>query len=177
MSHEYHLIACEKMYNDIEKIAKEIEMSLSGTIQMIYRSLIPFFEKNHIMAREWDCQYELIGKKDEKRLHIHIYMQHDLYRKLKLVHQDLNTYSLAQILRKMMHYFIRGYNKYGFTKFMEKLNNIKEIWKSMKAKFMKENKIFKKPNKNKSSRFTFINTTYTDHYCPYIFQFIDRLLQ
>ena len=175
-SHELHFIAGEKMFNTIEKISKEMDRSFSATIIIIYLYLIPFFEKNHLIAQEKESKIEAVGSEEEIRRHIHCYLPQELYRKLKLFHQDMNTYSMAQIMRKMMHYFIIGYNKYGLESFIERLKNCKGIWDEMKEKFIKDMKFFKKRITNKNSKYTFINTIYTDHYSPYSFQFIKMAL-
>ena len=175
-SHELHFIAGEKMFDSIEKISKEMDRTFSATIIIIYLYLIPFFEKNHLMAQEKESKIELVGSEDEIRKHIHCYLPQELYRKLKLFHQDMNTYSMAQIMRKMMHYFIIGYNKYGLELFIAKLKKCKDIWDGMKEIFLKDKKVFKKRVNNKNSKYTFINTIYTDYYSPYSFQFLKMVL-
>jgi hypothetical protein len=175
-SHEFHFIAGEKIFITIEKISKEMDRSFSATIIIIYLYLIPFFEKNHLMAQEKESNIELVGSDDEIRRHIHCYLPKDLYRKLKLFHQDMNTYSMAQIIRKMMQYFIIGYNKYGLNGFLERLKKVKDVWDGMKNKFITSNKIFKKRNNNKNSKYAFLNTIYTDYYSPNSFQLIKMIL-
>jgi hypothetical protein len=43
---------------------------------------------------------------DEVREHMHVYVPEELYREMKLLHQDLNFYSIAQMVREFLEWFL-----------------------------------------------------------------------
>jgi hypothetical protein len=43
---------------------------------------------------------------DVERDHVHVYMEVGLYRELKLLHQGLNLYSIAQFVRGLLEWFL-----------------------------------------------------------------------
>ena len=43
---------------------------------------------------------------DEVREHMHVYLPERLYRELKLLHQDLNFFSIAQMVREFLAWFL-----------------------------------------------------------------------
>ena len=53
------------------------------------------------------------GDPDEIREHAHVYFPEDEYRRLKLMHQDLNYFSIAQLLRSFLKFFIDLVKEYG----------------------------------------------------------------
>ena len=67
---------------------------------------------------------------DEMREHVHAYLPVDLYRELKLIHQDLNFFSIAQILRGFLEVFLALVEKFG--------DNILQELKSMYKQWEKE---------------------------------------
>ncbi|MBN2444646.1 MAG: hypothetical protein JXJ04_25045, partial [Spirochaetales bacterium] len=44
---------------------------------------------------------------------VHVYMPGDLYRRFKLMHQDLNVYSMAQLVRFFLGWFLDFIRVYG----------------------------------------------------------------
>jgi hypothetical protein len=56
---------------------------------------------------------------DEIREHVHAYLAEDLYRELKLLHQDLNVFSIAQIVREFLEIFLGLFEKYRNHVFKE----------------------------------------------------------
>ena len=67
---------------------------------------------------------------NEIREHVHAYLPADLYRELKLIHQDLNFFSIAQILRGFLEVFLALVEKFG--------DNILQELKSMYNQWEKE---------------------------------------
>jgi hypothetical protein len=170
---DFHIIITETMYREIKEIAAGMKTSMSGAVIFLFKCFLPFGEKHQLKAKERDSKYELIGDKNEKRYHLHVYLPLDSYRKIKQIHVHLNYYSMAQILRLKIKFFIMGIKKFGMELFLEKLKNIKKLWKEMKEKYRKEKRIFRKPLVYKDSKITDMVAVYTDHHSPYTFQFLE----
>ncbi|MBN2547065.1 MAG: transposase, partial [Spirochaetes bacterium] len=63
--------------------------------------------------------------------HIHIYISRKkevIYNKLKSIHKDNNTYSIATELRYILKVFLRGVEMYGINKFLLLLKSAEKKW-------------------------------------------------
>ncbi|MBN2545865.1 MAG: hypothetical protein JXB50_08715, partial [Spirochaetes bacterium] len=56
-----------------------------------------------------------------------------LYNKLKTIHKDNNTYSIASKLRYIIKVFIRGVESYGLKGFISILKNAEKKWENKKG--------------------------------------------
>ena len=194
--HEFHFVVSHNTHQKLKQLSKKLNIhpydncredkttkkkiknkptSLSTTIVYIFEQMNAFLEKNHLTALEKDSKYELISHRDEKKVHIHCYMSEDLYRKLKIIHHDLNVYSLAQILRKMITFFLNGCIKYGIKKLNTQLNKIKKLWVIKKTVYQKENKIFVRQLSDKIRGIYYCRTLYGINYRPYQIQYLERV--
>ena len=61
-----------------------------------------------------------------------MYLPEVYYRKIKHIHHDLNLYSIAQIMRKLIGYYLNSYKKYGFIKLESSVGEIKKKWDERK---------------------------------------------
>jgi hypothetical protein len=172
MKHEFHFLLNEEQYHKLLKLSKSLNKNLSTTVVVIFDNLNSFVEKNHLTAKEKGSKYSPLSNPKEKRFHIHCYLPEHLYRRLKLLHHDLNTYSLAQIIRKMIEYFLMGCIKYGNGGFIERLTRIKEIWNEMKASYRKEKRKFIRQMSYKSNDIVYCFTIYGNDSLPYLIQLI-----
>jgi hypothetical protein len=139
MKHEFHFILNPIMKDEINKISKMLDKSISSTVNHILRIINPMLERYHYIYPENknDGKYRLInGKK-----HIHVYMDENDYRRIKHVFAHMYIYSMAIIIRKMIQVFITGVKKHGLNKF-EKI--MKKYTGIHNAKFGKIQKKWKK---------------------------------
>jgi hypothetical protein len=134
MTHELHFMLNEKKLEELIKISDEMNIkSISGTIVAIFERLLPYLEKNQIEFQNRKSKYKLIANLKEKRHHVHVYLPEKLYRHLKELHQYLNFYSLAQILREIIAIYFEDFFKFGMKKAMRKYKNIMRMWKIRKV--------------------------------------------
>ena len=172
MKHEFHFILNEKLYYRLLKLSKSINKNLSATVVVIFDNLNSFIEKNHLTSKEKESRYKTVTSPEEKPYHVHCYLPEHLYRKLKLIHHDLNTYSLAQIIREMIDYFLKGCDKYGNEDFMERLGRIKKIWYEKKSVYIKEKRKFLRQVSHKSNDLLYCITSYGNDFRPYSIQLL-----
>jgi hypothetical protein len=140
--HDFHFKLNEESILKLSELSEEMGLSLSKTIVALFEKFLPFVEKNHLKAKEKESKYRIIAKTKEKRFSVHCYMPENLYKKMKQLHHDLNVFSLAQIIRKMIEYFILGCFKYGIKRFFVSLERVKNIWNNKKEFYKKEKIIF-----------------------------------
>ena len=106
---------------------------------------------------------------EEIREHVHAYLPADLYRELKLIHQDLNFFSIAQILRGFLKVFLVLVEKFDENIFQE-LKNMYKQWELEASKtrltlrqYLRQLRIFVQhiPGENR------LLNIYDDHFSPF----------
>jgi hypothetical protein len=127
---EFHFVMGRDMKKDLKNLAMYKETgSLSGVIVRVLSFLIPAFEKEHKWGKQRMSRYMHVSDNPaEKREHVHAYFPVSLYRQLKLMHQDLNFYSIAQLIREFLDYFLGLVKVYGDDVF-QKLQRVFKKWK------------------------------------------------
>ena len=170
-THILHFKLNNSVHILLSEYAKETNKSISSIITMIIEKSLPFIEKNHISFQNKESKYSLIAFPVDKRRSVHAYIPEEYYRKLKQLHQDLNFFSIAQILRKLIKYFFQACEKYGNEELSAKTERIKELWKVKKELFIKENKVFQLQLFNEF-RNSFVRITYNTRSIPIRFEFI-----
>jgi hypothetical protein len=172
MKHEFHFVLNQKLYFKLLKKSKCLNKDLSKTIVVAFEKLNTFIEKNHFISKEKGCKYKHLADKEEKLCHIHCYLPEHFYRKLKHIYNDLNVYSMAQILRKIIEFFLMGCSKYGDRCFLERLDEINKNWEMKKSIYRIEKRIFKRPMSQKIISFPYCITVYGADSRPYLFQLV-----
>ena len=144
--------------------------SFSGIVVKILQVLYPRLEKEHFSGRERYSRYQLVTPKlTEKRCHVHVYLPMDLYRRLKLIHQDLNFYSMAQCLRWLIRFFLDLVNTHRHN-LRRKLTTLLIYWrKQNSSNHLSESLLrqLKKFRSRKAGTIRFLNL-YNSHFSPMI---------
>jgi hypothetical protein len=172
MLHEYHFLLNQKLYNELLKLSKCLNKNISETIVFAFKNLNPLVEKKQLTLEEQGSKYKILAGLDEKRCHVHCYLPEHFYRKLKQIHNDLDVYSIAQILRKILEVFLKGCSKYGKYVFVKRLNNITINWENIKSKYQAEKRVFIRQMSYKFNNFPNYLIGYGKDSRPYYIQFI-----
>ena len=119
--HVFHFVMDRGMKKEIKKLDMYKETgSLSGVIVKIFSLLAPIIMKEHKWGEQKMSRYlPVCDDPDEIREHVHVCFPGEMYRQLKLIHQDLNAYSIAQLLRGFLSFFLALVNEYGNNVFQE----------------------------------------------------------
>jgi hypothetical protein len=106
--HDFHCVLTRDMKEKLQDLnIFKGAGSVSGMIVSILQVLIPVIEREFKWGRQRMSQYmNVCGDPDMVRDHIHVYMPRGLYRELKLLHQGLNFYSIAQFVRGLLEWFL-----------------------------------------------------------------------
>ena len=127
--HEFHFVIARSMKKSLKKldIFKGFR-SFSGIIVKILSLLAPIVKREHNWGKQRMSRYMYVSfNPDEKREHVHAYLPVDLYRELKLIHQDLNFFSIAQILRVFLEVFLGLVDEYG-DNVLQELERMYKQW-------------------------------------------------
>jgi hypothetical protein len=172
MKHEFHFILNQDLYFKLLKLSKVLNKSQSATIILAFESLNVFIEKNHLSSQEYGSKYRTLALPGKKNYHIHCYLTENLYRRLKHIHHDLNTYSLAQIMRKIIENFLIGCFKYGVSSFINNLKRINKNWEKNKITYQREKRIFIRHMSCEFIQLPYCKTIYGTDSRPYLMQLI-----
>ncbi|MBN2532825.1 MAG: hypothetical protein JXB88_08040 [Spirochaetales bacterium] len=106
--HEFHFVITQSMRIYLEEldVFKGLH-SISHIVVRILLLLLPVIKREHDWGKQHYSRYRYVSPDPkEKRVHAHASLPEDLYRKLKLIHQDLNFFSMAQIVRFFLEVFL-----------------------------------------------------------------------
>ena len=144
------------------------QKKFSRLIINIIKILCPRLENELLVGRQRNNRYKLVNSNTKiERKSVHVYMPCSMYRKLKLMHHDLNFYSIAQLLRWILRFFLNLNKEYG-ENVVNKLKKLLMQWREKskvrryKIKPVRQllHFIYQKPNR---SRFL---TIYSNTYSP-----------
>jgi len=127
--HEFHMVMGSGMKNELSGLDLfQKKGNLSHVVTDILNYLVPVIKKEHKWGKQRESRYLSVSENpDEVREHIHAYIPADIYRHLKLLHQDLNFYSIAQLVRGLLGFFLRLVDVYGEGVFDE-LRRLYDEW-------------------------------------------------
>jgi hypothetical protein len=142
--YNFHFVMDSDMKNELKELdLYKKERSLSSLIVTIFSKLKLRLENKYFYGKQMGSCYEFVNDKMETpREHVHIYMPHYLYRQLKLLHQDLNYYSMAQIVRKFLRFFLDLVKEFG-EDYQKVLSNLMKIWEKENSKKQLTKKSYK----------------------------------
>jgi len=124
---EFHFVVNKSLKVKLYNFSKNLKMNLSKTIIYIIENISVLSDKMYLIYKDENNKVEKL-KWD---FHIHIYLKKDkffLYKKLKSIHKDNNTYSIASNLRYLLKVFFRGIELYGYENFFILLKKSKKKW-------------------------------------------------
>ena len=129
--HDFHFVLDRGMKNKLNRLNLfKKSKSLSGIIIQILELLTPVIRKEHKWGKQRLSKYRAVcDDPEEIRDHVHVYVQGEMYRELKLLHQDLNFFSIAQIVRGFIDFFLGLVDVYKNEVFPE-LEKLFARWKS-----------------------------------------------
>ena len=124
--HEYQYKDCRLLNQELIRVSRYFRLSKSEMIVKILNLNIALLEKSHSKRKEQDSKYMSIRKYETDRslrkpedqdlprvVSIHCYMPLSMYRRLKQLHSDLNFYSIAQLVREVVRFFLWLFERYG----------------------------------------------------------------
>ena len=106
--HVFHFVIDRVMKNKLKNLdIFKGSGNLSGIIVRIFSLLAPLIKKEHKWGEQRVSRYlPVCDDPDEIREHVQVYIPGKLYRELKLLHADLNCFSIAQLARGFLRFFL-----------------------------------------------------------------------
>jgi hypothetical protein len=106
--HDFHFVIARDMKEKLRglDIFNGVK-GVSGVIVRILKVLTPLIGEELKWGEQRMSRYRNVCDDSEVvREDVHVYMPQGLYRELKLLHQGLNFYSIAQFVRELIEWFL-----------------------------------------------------------------------
>ncbi|MBN2533573.1 MAG: hypothetical protein JXB88_11800, partial [Spirochaetales bacterium] len=125
----FHFKMDTKMIDDLKNLDLFQETrSMAGAINRILLQFFAVIEKEHMFGVQRKSRYELINEDENvKRKHVTIHLPEYMYRRLKMLHDDLNFFSIAQLFRWLISGYVDFVKRYG-SRWVRKLVTIIRRW-------------------------------------------------
>jgi len=91
---------------------------------------IPILRKKHLYEKRRDKDYKFIIASEK----IRVFLPDEVYNELKLVHDQLNSFSIATLIRELLEIYFIGIETYGEEKFMKMIQELKNEIEELKAR-------------------------------------------
>jgi hypothetical protein len=173
MLHDLHFVITKKDFELILEKTKEVDECFSGVVRIMIFYMMPFIDLNWLKSKSRKSRYKVLDRNPKERFHIHCYVSEEIYQKFKTVHKDLDFYSMSQIVRLVVKYFLHGVRKYGYDGFIERLQNCKKKWNKKLKKFADKKITFGKQMRKGSLKFNYFQTVYSTEYEPIMIKFMN----
>jgi uncharacterized protein (UPF0297 family) len=106
----------------------EKTQSMSGMIKRILMQLFTIIEEEDYNGIQRFSKYKLINDdKDIKRVRVVVRIPDFLYRRLKSLHDTLNYFSIAQLVRDLLSWYLKLVDEFG-EKYGDELMRIVHRW-------------------------------------------------
>ena len=134
---EFDFVLNKSLFDKIKYLKEKKNKDLSVIVREIILLMIPVLRKKHLYEKRREKDYKFINATEK----IRVFLPDEVYNELKLVHDQLNSFSIATLIRELLEVYFAGIQIYGEEKFMkmiQKLKNEIEGLKIRKACVVKE---------------------------------------
>ena len=134
---EFDFVLNKSLFDKIKYLKEKKNKDLSAIVREIILSMIPILRKKHLYEKRREKDYKFINASEK----IRVFLPEEVYNELKLVHDQLNSFSIATLIRELLEVYFAGIQIYGEEKFMKMVQEIKneiEWLKREKACVVKE---------------------------------------
>jgi hypothetical protein len=130
---EFHFKMDNLMKGDLKSLPGYKDSgNLSRYIVDILKLLYGKIENEHFFGEQRKSKYLYINDDfNVQRESVHVYLPQGMYMQLKMMHHNLNFYSIAQLVRGFLGFYIDLVKKYG--------DKLEEKFKELIAEWEKEN--------------------------------------
>ncbi|HOF00201.1 MAG TPA: hypothetical protein PK385_02295 [Spirochaetota bacterium] len=152
---DFHFASNSVMKNNIIRFGKKYNYNISQTIRNLVKTVSFYLDRKHYYEEEDRNTYSRVYADCD----IHLYISEEEYRKIKVIHANMNFYSMAKLVRWMIDLFFDIEARLGNKVFqyfnMERADFFKRLKKS--GRIVKQLSLIK-------SKIPVMNIAYNDSY-------------
>ena len=127
---QFDFVLNQSLFNKIRNLKEKKNKNLSVIVREIILLMMPILRKKHIYEKRREKDYKFINATEK----IRVFLPEDLYNELKLVHDQLNSFSIATLIRELLEVYFIGIETYGEEKFIKMIQEIKNEIEGLKTK-------------------------------------------
>ncbi|HOJ63218.1 MAG TPA: hypothetical protein PLE45_02245 [Spirochaetota bacterium] len=134
---EFDFMLNKDLFDKIKTLKEKTDKDLSTLIREIIILMLPVLRKKHIYEKRREKDYKFINANQK----IRIYLPIEVYNELKLVHDQLNSFSIATLIRELLEIYFVWIEYQGEKEFMKSIELLKkeiEGFRKSKACIVKE---------------------------------------
>ena len=127
---KYDFVINKALLEKIKNLAKKRSISISALIRKVFEKIVPIIEKKHLKEKRREKDYPIVCATHKVR----VYIPKKLYNQLKIIHSNLNTFSMAVLVREILEEYFIGIETFGEEEFENKIERLKKKLDELKVK-------------------------------------------
>ena len=128
MIREFNFVIGQELHDKIKDYSEKRNISYNNAVIIIFNIMIPLLKKEHFTGVERKNKYQRITA--VKR--VHLYLDIKIHREIKLIHSNLDFFSMAILVRFLIEEFFKRLEKNKNNE-----EKVKKAMEKMKEKFNK----------------------------------------
>jgi len=127
---EFDFVLNKSLFDKIKYLKEKKNKDLSAIVREIILLMIPVLREKHLYEKRREKDYKFINATEK----IRVFLPEEVYNELKLVHDQLNSFSIAILIRELFEVYFAGIEIYGEEKFMKMIQKLKNEIDGLKIK-------------------------------------------
>jgi len=126
---EFDFVLNQSLFDKIKNLKDKKNKDLSVLVREIILLMIPILRKKHIYEKRREKDYKFINATHR----IRIYIPEEVYNELKLVHDHINSFSIAILIRELLELYFAGIEVEGEEEFAKRIEEWEKEIESLRG--------------------------------------------
>ncbi len=114
---EFDFVLNQDLFEKINNLKNKKDKDFSTLIREIIIFMLPVLKRKHLFEKRRDKDYRFIDATQR----IRIYIPEEVYNELKLVHDHINSFSIAILIRELLELYFAGIEVEGEEEFTKRI--------------------------------------------------------
>ncbi|HOJ64640.1 MAG TPA: hypothetical protein PLE45_09490, partial [Spirochaetota bacterium] len=110
---QFDFVIDDNLFNKIKILTEQNNKGFSEIIREVINTMLPFLKKKHLTEERRKRDYPCVNATKRVR----VFFEERVYNELKQIHDTLNTFSIAVLIREILKLYFDLIEKYGFDGF------------------------------------------------------------
>ncbi len=126
---EFDFVLNQDLFEKINNLKNKKDKDFSTLIREIIIFMLPVLKRKHLFEKRRDKDYRFINATHR----IRIYIPEEVYNELKLVHDHINSFSIAILIRELLELYFAGIEVEGEEEFAKRMEEWQKEIESLRA--------------------------------------------
>ncbi|HOL57725.1 MAG TPA: hypothetical protein PLD75_09230, partial [Spirochaetota bacterium] len=118
---QFDFVINDSLFSKIKILTEKNNKGVSEIIREIINIMLPFLKKKHLTEERRKRDYPCVNATKRVR----VFLEERVYNELKQIHDTLNTFSIAVLIREILELYFELVEKYGVDGFEKRLEKVK----------------------------------------------------